>query len=119
MGALGVRFDPENQVSRTGHVDFPILGDVSSRVVESDFLEVAMRRECSGQLKNSRLCPTCMNGYEFTLDFTENAAQISPAFVPQIEAANKHNIVQNNVKSVIYCTDAPPSRDIPQYFTKP
>ena len=37
VGGVGATFDPENQVSRTGHVDFPILGNVTSRMIKSDF----------------------------------------------------------------------------------
>ena len=50
MGGVGATFDPENQVSRTGHVDFPILGNVTSRVVKSDFPEEAMCAECGDVL---------------------------------------------------------------------
>ena len=57
VGGLGVTFDPENQVSRTGHVDFPILGNVTSRMVKSDFREEAMRAKCPGVLNSSQILP--------------------------------------------------------------
>ena len=57
VGGVGATFDPENQVSRTGHVDFPILGNVASRVVESDFPDEAMRAKCSDLLNSSEKSP--------------------------------------------------------------
>ena len=57
MGGVGATFDPENQVSRTGHVDFLILGNVISRVVKSDFHEEAMRAKCSDVLNSSQMRP--------------------------------------------------------------
>ena len=57
VGGLGVTFDPENQVSRSGHVDFPILGNVTSRVMKSDFHEEAMRAKCTDKVKNSQMLP--------------------------------------------------------------
>ena len=80
MGVLGARLESENQVSRIGHAGFPILGNVSSRAVKSDFPEDAMRRECSGQLTNSEKQQACLKHSEFTLDFTEIYREISPAF---------------------------------------
>ena len=58
VGGLGVRFNPENQVFRTGHMDFPILGNVYSRVVKSDFHDDAMRSVCAKQLNSSEILPT-------------------------------------------------------------
>ena len=57
VGGVGATFDPENQVSRTGHVGFPILGNVTSRVVKSDFPEDAMRAKCPDVLNCSQILP--------------------------------------------------------------
>ena len=57
VGGLGVTFDPENQVSRTGHVDFLILGNVTSRVVKSDFHEGALCAKCCDVLNCSQIHP--------------------------------------------------------------
>ena len=50
VGGVSVTFDPENQVFRTGHMDFQNLRNVISRVMKSDFLDDAMRRECTDVL---------------------------------------------------------------------
>ena len=57
VGGLGATFDPENQVSRTGHVGFPILGNVTSRVVKSDFPGEAMGAKCGSVLNCSEIFP--------------------------------------------------------------
>ena len=57
MGGVGATFAPENQVSRTGHVDFLILGNVIFRVVKSDFPEEAMRAKCTSVLNSSEIFP--------------------------------------------------------------
>ena len=80
MGGVGATCDPENQVSRTGHVDFPILGNVTSRVVKSDFHENAMRVKCSDVLNCSEMRPGCPKHREFTLDCSKTAGEISGTF---------------------------------------
>ena len=57
MGGLGVRFESENQVSRIGHADFPILGNVAYDAVKSDFLDEALRRKCTEQLNSPEIHP--------------------------------------------------------------
>ena len=57
VGGLGVTFDPGNQVSRTGHVDFRILGNVTSRVVKSDFHDEAIRAKCPDVLNCHQILP--------------------------------------------------------------
>ena len=57
VGGLGATFDPENQVSRTGHVDFLILGNVVSRRMKSDFHEEAMRAKCYSKVNSSQILP--------------------------------------------------------------
>ena len=95
MGVLGVRLDSENQVFRFGHVGFPILGNVASRVVKSDFPHDQMRMLYPGQLNYPRLCQTRLDCSEFQLDFTKIYRQISPASWTKLFPTNKHNTVQN------------------------
>ena len=54
VGGVGATFDPENQVSRTGIRN---LGNVTSRVVKSDFPDEAMRAKCSDVLNCSQILP--------------------------------------------------------------
>ena len=95
VGALGVRFDPENQVFRTGHVDFPILGNITYRMVKSDFHDDAICRKCCDQVNSPRFHPWWQIYAEFTVDCCKIYRQISPSFWTNRESTNKHNIVQN------------------------